>query len=85
MNSLEAIGRQARKHRKQLKLGSMREIARTLQISVNDISEIERGIFTGSILNVERYLSYIGLELTVVESKTPTLDDLEAIFREDDD
>ncbi|GGX73671.1 helix-turn-helix domain-containing protein [Saccharospirillum salsuginis] len=85
MNSLEAIGRKARKHRKQLNLGSMREIARTLQISVNDISEIERGIFTGSILNVERYLSYIGLELTAVESKTPTLDDLEAIFREDDD
>ncbi|HET8905066.1 MAG TPA: helix-turn-helix transcriptional regulator [Saccharospirillum sp.] len=85
MNSLEAIGRKARKRRKQHQLGSMREIAQVLQISVNDISEIERGIFTGSILNVERYLSYIGLELTVAESKAPTLDDLEAIFREDDD
>lgn len=84
MGDLANIGTAALNKRKSEGLGTIHSIAKELRISPNDISEIERGIFHGSILNVVKYLQYLGLSLTVVEPVRPTLDNIECMFEDED-
>lgn len=75
-----AIGEKARAARKEKGLGSMVQAARLVGISRNDISEIERGIYTGSIDNVLKYLSFLGLTLIASSKSMPSLEELEGLF-----
>ena len=61
----------------------MKHIATILKMSVNDISEIERGNFRGSFYNVSKYLNYVGLELRAVQKTMPTLDTLSEHFSDE--
>jgi transcriptional regulator with XRE-family HTH domain len=83
MDAKTEIGEKARQTRKAKSLGSMREIGKLLEISRNDISEIERGIFNGSLNNVLKYLNYLGLTLKVQTQVKPTLDELAGMFSDD--
>jgi len=80
VNDLKQIGAIAKQTRKALGHKNMVVVAQQLGISKNDISEIERGIFRGSVLNVIKYLSFLGLELTASPRNKPPLEDLEAMF-----
>lgn len=80
MDGLRIIGQKAKETRKRLGYSNMAVLAKILQISKNDISEIERGIFRGSIINVMKYLNYLGLTLHCVTKGSPTLENLHEYF-----
>lgn len=84
MNSLTEIGLDARQRRKQLKL-SQAEAAMKILAHRNDISRIENGKFTGSIVTVAKYLDTLGLTLTTKAKSRPSLEDLPSIFGIEDD
>lgn len=83
IDSKAAIGERAQLIRKEKGYGSMRDVAKLIGISRNDISEIERGIFTGSIDNILKYLNFLGLTLVVQTKSMPTLDELEGLFEDE--
>ena len=48
-----------------------------------EISEIENGVFRGSILKVQQYALLLGWSLTLEHKRRPTLSELEEVFDED--
>ncbi|VAW66924.1 hypothetical protein MNBD_GAMMA10-287 [hydrothermal vent metagenome] len=52
-------------------------------LSRREVSEIENGIFRGSILKVQQYALLLGLSLSLEIRRRPTLDELAGIFNED--
>lgn len=47
-----------------------------------EISEIENGIYKGSILKVQDYAAFLGYSLTLEIKRRPKLSELEAVFDE---
>ena len=83
MQDLAAIGQQARTRRKQQGL-SQQDAAERIQAHRNEISRIENGHFRGSVATLTRYLNLLGLALTTAVYRKPVLEDLSAIFDEED-
>ncbi|MEO1244798.1 MAG: helix-turn-helix transcriptional regulator [Pseudomonadota bacterium] len=78
------IGSQACARRKLAGL-SQTDAGSQIQAHRNEISRIENGKFTGSIATFTRYLNLLGLSLRVEISRSPSLEDLDALFNEDTD
>ncbi|WP_413653554.1 helix-turn-helix domain-containing protein [Pantoea sp. B65] len=79
---MKAIGVKCLERRKackwtQLDAASRAGVHRTV------ISEIENGVYTGSLKALTLYLTAMGLTLTVQSSGLPQLDELEALFDDD--
>jgi transcriptional regulator with XRE-family HTH domain len=81
--TLEQIGAKARERRKLQGLTQAQAAAR-IQAHRNEISRIENGRFTGSVLTLAKYLQLLGLRLTVEVARRPTLDELPELFGGDD-
>jgi transcriptional regulator with XRE-family HTH domain len=52
-------------------------------LSRREISEIENGIFRGSILKVQDYAMSLGFSLTLEMKRRPSLSELPGLFGED--
>ena len=60
------------------------EIASKLKTDRAQISRIENGRYQGSLQLLERYLTFMGLELTATPmNRRPTLDELDSIYDDD--
>lgn len=75
--------RQARKQRGL----TQKEISSQTGLSRNQIIAMEKGIFTGGLKYLQRYLALMDLKLELVEQhKTyPQFEELPALFKEDDE
>lgn len=79
---LEQIGRKLKAERKARALNQTRagEIA---GLSRREISEIENGLFRGSILKVQDYAMMLGFSLALEMKRRPGLSELSELFDED--
>ena len=59
------------------------EAAEMAGLSRREISEIENGIFRGSILKVQAYAMSLGFSLTLEIKRRPELNELPGLFDED--
>ena len=75
LNDMEALGKLIRKARKQRGL-SQADIAKLVPVRRQVISELERGVYKGSLLRGLEVLRVMGLRLTVEPVRFPTLDEL---------
>lgn len=82
--SLERIGQKARERRKEQGL-TQQAAGERAQLHRNDISEIERGCFRGSVVSFVRYLGSLGLDLDWTVRERPTLEELGELFPLEDD
>ena len=83
MNSfLEQLGQELRTERKDRTLNQT-DASRMAGVSRREISEIENGIFRGSILKVQDYAMSLGFSLTLEMKRRPGLAELPGLFDED--
>jgi DNA-binding XRE family transcriptional regulator len=75
LSDREALGRQIREARKQRGL-LQSDVARLVPVRRQVISELERGVYKGSLLRAMEVLRAMGLRLTVEPVRFPTLDEL---------
>jgi len=78
---LSAIGTMLIKERKARKLTQI-DACHAAGISRREIYQIEKGIFTGSIIKVQNYAMSLGFSLTLEIKRRPTLDELDGLFDE---
>ena len=74
-NDMEVLGEQIREARKQRGL-LQSDIARLVPVRRQVISELERGVYRGSLQRAMEVLRAMGLRLTVEPVRFPTLDEL---------
>ncbi|MCK5230012.1 MAG: helix-turn-helix domain-containing protein [Desulfobulbaceae bacterium] len=74
-NDMEVLGEQIREARKQRGL-LQSDIARLVPVRRQVISELERGVYKGSLQRAMEVLRAMGLRLTVEPVRFPTLDEL---------
>ena len=79
---LKQIGQSLKTERKTRK-ASQTDAGETAGLSRREISEIENGIFRGSILKVQDYAMSLGFSLTLEMKRRPSLDELPGLFDED--
>ncbi|CAM3825844.1 DNA-binding transcriptional repressor PuuR [Vibrio aerogenes CECT 7868] len=86
MASRVSMGKQVAYQRKQLGM-TQQKMAEKTGIHKTTLSEIENGRFTGSLDIFERYLDAVGLELQVEvkRHKLPDWDEIEELFREENE
>ena len=82
--SLEKIGQKARERRRERSM-TQQQAAERAKLHRNDVSEIERGVFSGSVVSFVRYLSSLGLDISWTARERPTLDELGELFPLEDD
>ena len=75
LNDMEVLGEQIREARKQRGL-LQSDIARLVPVRLQVISELERGVYKGSLQRDMEVLRAMGLRLTVEPVRFPTLDEL---------
>ena len=75
LNDMEVLGEQIREARKQRGL-LQSDIARLVPVRRQVISELERGVYRGSLQRAMEVLRAMGLRLTVEPVRFPTLDEL---------
>ena len=75
LNDMEVLGEQIREARKQRGL-LQSDIARLVPVRRQVISELERGVYKGSLQRAMEVLRAMGLRLTVEPVRFPTLDEL---------
>ena len=75
MNDMEALGKQIREARKQRGL-LQSDIAEFISARRQVISELERGVYKGSLRRAMEVLRAMGLRLTIEPVRFPTLDEL---------
>jgi transcriptional regulator with XRE-family HTH domain len=82
-SGLTAIGECLKQYRKAKGL-TQAEAASKVGIYRQNVSDIERGVFVGSIATLQKYLLFAGLEIAcqALPSQFPQLDDLENLFEE---
>ncbi len=78
---LEQIGQRLRAERKARNL-NQGDAGKMAGLSRREISEIENGIFRGSILKVQDYAMSLGFSLTLEIKRRPGLADLPGLFDE---
>jgi transcriptional regulator with XRE-family HTH domain len=74
-NDMESLGEQIREARQQRGL-LQSDIARLVSVRRQVISELERGVYKGSLQRALEVLRAMGLRLTVEPVRFPTLDEL---------
>ena len=79
---LEQIGLKLRSERKERCL-NQEDAGEKAGLSRREVSEIENGIFRGSILKVQCYAMSLGFSLTLEMKRRPTLEELPGLFDED--
>ena len=79
---LEKIGQELKAERKARSLNQI-DASKTAGMSRREISEIENGIFRGSILKVQDYAMSLGFSLALEIKRRPNLAELPGIFDED--
>jgi len=79
---LEQIGQSLKAERKTLHLNQT-DAGEKAGLSRREISEIENGMFRGSILKVQDYAMSLGFSLTLEMKRRPTLAELPGVFDED--
>ena len=79
---LENIGQKLKTERKARSLNQI-DASNMAGISRREVSEIENGIFRGSILKVQDYAMALGFSLTLEIKRRPDLAELPGIFDED--
>ena len=75
LDDMEVLGEQIREARKQRGLLQL-DIARLVPVRRQVISELERGVYRGSLQRAMEVLRAMGLRLTVEPVRFPTLDEL---------
>ena len=75
LDDMEVLGEQIREARKQRGL-LQSDIARLVPVRRQVISELERGVYRGSLQRAMEVLRAMGLRLTVEPVRFPTLDEL---------
>ena len=75
MNDMKALGKQIREARKQRGL-LQSDIAELISARRQVISELERGVYKGSLRRAMEVLRAMGLRLTIEPVRFPTLDEL---------
>lgn len=75
INDMEALGKQIREARKQRGL-LQSDIAELISARRQVISELERGVYKGSLRRAMEVLRAMGLRLTIEPVRFPTLDEL---------
>jgi len=75
MDSMEALGQQIREARKQRGL-LQSDIADRILVRRQVISELERGVYKGSLRRASEVLRAMGLRFTIEPVRFPTLDEL---------
>lgn len=75
------LGKQLKIERKSRHLNQS-DAALATGLSRREISEIENGIFRGSILKVQDYAMSLGFSLVLEMKRRPTLEELPGIFNE---
>lgn len=80
------LGALLKAFRKQKKW-TQEDICHQTGIPRQTVSEIENGKFDGAVTTIEKYMLLANLDLDVIEkaSEFPQLDELDALFGEDDD
>lgn len=76
MIGLDKLGAEAKSRRKALGITQI-EASKKSCVHRNDISKIEHGKFTGSILTVANYLEVLGMVIVPRVKGRKTLDDLD--------
>jgi len=79
---LEQIGQGLRTERKARRLNQS-DAGKMSGLPRREISEIENGIFRGSILKVQDYAMSLGFSLTLEMKRRPGLAELSGLFDED--
>ena len=79
---LEQIGIKLKVERKARQLNQTDAASKT-GLSRREISEIENGVFRGSILKVQDYAMLLGFSLMLEMKRRPTLAELPGLFDED--
>ena len=79
---LEQIGQGLKAERKVRSLNQI-DAGKMAGLSRREISEIENGIFRGSILKVQDYAMSLGFSLTLEMKRRPDLAELPGLFDED--
>ncbi len=79
---LEQIG-QSLKTERNARGSNQTDAGEMAGLSRREISEIENGIFRGSILKVQDYAMSLGFSLTLEMKRRPGLDELPGLFDED--
>ena len=74
-NDMKALGKQIREARKQRGL-LQSDIAELISARRQVISELERGVYKGSLRRAMEVLRAMGLRLTIEPVRFPTLDEL---------
>lgn len=84
-SGLPAIGEQLKQYRKNNGL-TQADAASRAGIHRQNISDIERGVFVGSIATLQKYLLLAGLEIACqpLPSEFPQLEELATLFEEDE-
>lgn len=88
---LIAIGRDLKSFRKQVSKGggkvSQQVVAMRLGCSRQQVSDMERGVYTGGLPLLSRYMNYAGLELSHKPkvNKFPQLDELGSFHAGEDE
>jgi len=75
LNDMEALGQQIRKARKRRGL-LQSDVAALLSIRRQVISELERGVYRGSLRRAGEVLRVLGLRFSLEPVRFPTLDEL---------
>lgn len=75
MNDMKVLGKQIREARKQRGL-LQSDIAELISARRQVISELERGVYKGSLRRAMEVLRAMGLRLTIEPVRFPTLDEL---------
>lgn len=79
---IEQIGQRLKTERKQ-RGWNQSFAADKAGLARREISEIENGLFRGSILKVQRYALLLGWSLSLDHKRRPTLNELAKVFNED--
>lgn len=79
---LKQIGKRLKAERK-ARRSSQTDAAEMTGLSRREISEIENGIFRGSILKVQNYAMSLGFSLALEMKRRPSLEELPELFDED--
>lgn len=75
VNDMEALGRQIREARKQRGL-LQADVAKLVAVRRQVISELERGVYKGSLRRSMEVLRAMGLRFSLEPVRFPTLDEL---------
>ncbi|MGJ8693622.1 MAG: helix-turn-helix domain-containing protein [Thalassotalea sp.] len=65
---------------------TQRDISVQTGLNRNQIIAMEKGLFTGGIKYLRKYLDSLGLKIAIIEeqSQLPQLDELSSLFEEDE-